>query len=203
MSKGDRPAPDEGASDESIMLAVQSGDLSGIQELMSRHERNLYNFLVRYTGDRHLAEDLFQDTFVRVIEKSTHYDPARGFRAWLFAIAANLARDACRRREVRSRELSGKVSPAQPPLGPDEEAGRNEEAQIVGRLLNDLPPDARVMVLMHFYHGLRYREIAEAMGVPLGTVKSRMHWAVDRLAKLWTEGTVNALAGFTSAVRKG
>jgi RNA polymerase sigma-70 factor (ECF subfamily) len=203
MTTGDTPGRDDSASDEAIMLAVQSGDLSEFQELVKRHERNLYNFLVRYTGDRHLAEDLFQDTFVRIIEKCAHYDPARGFRAWMFAIAANLARDACRRREVRSRDLSGQVHSPYPPAGPDEEAGRSEEAQIVRHLLSELPADARAMVLMHFYHGLRYREIAEAMSVPLGTVKSRMHWAVGRLAKLWTEGSVNVLAGFTSAVRKG
>jgi RNA polymerase sigma-70 factor (ECF subfamily) len=185
------------------MLCVQAGETRALQELMTRHEKKLYNFLARYTGDSHLGEDLFQDTFVRVMEKRAKFDPGKGFRSWLYAIAANLARDACRRREVRSRDLRGSVDAAsrQPPT-PDEEASKNEEVAIVRKVLDELPGDARAIVLLHFYQGLRYREIAEALEVPIGTVKSRMHWAVDKLARVWSEGSANALVGFTAASRK-
>ena len=192
----------ERTSDEALMLCVQAGEMSALQELMTRHERGLFNFLVRYTGDRHLGEDLFQDTFVRLLEKKDTFDASRGFRAWLYAIAANLARDACRRREVRSRDLRGNIRERPEPLRPDDEASRSEEIQIVQRALDELPDDAKAMILLHFYQGLRYREIAEALDVPIGTVKSRMHWAVDKLAKVWSDGTANALAGFTAATKR-
>jgi RNA polymerase sigma-70 factor (ECF subfamily) len=203
MSDRDPQRGDEAVSDEALMLAVQAGDMTALQGLMTRYEKSLFSFLARYTGDRHLGEDLFQETFVRVMEKRDMFDPAKGFRSWLYAVAANLARDACRRREVRSRDVTGNVEPAREPAGPDEQAGRNEEAEIVRKLLEALPPDARAMVLLHFYQGLRYREMAEVLELPIGTVKSRIHWAVERLTRVWAEGGANALVGISSTIRKG
>lgn len=185
------------------MLCVQAGDLSALRELVARYERGLYNFLVRYTGDAHLAEDLFQDTFLRLVERSERFDPERGFRPWLFSIAANLARDACRRREVRARPVGEEMLVERSePEGPDVEAERREEMELVRLTLAKLPEDARSMVLLHFYQGLRYREIAEMLGVPVGTVKSRVHWAVDRLSRAWGEGGSRALSDAGAGARK-
>jgi len=185
------------------MLCVKAGELGCLQDLMSRHERGLFGFLARYTGDSHLAEDLFQETFLRVVEKREAFDPARGFRPWLYAIAANLARDACRRREVRSRDMSSAGGPAgAAPARPDDELERREETALVRRSVEELPEDAKAMVLLHFYQGFRYREVAETLGVPVGTVKSRIHWAVERLAAAWRESSERALAA-ARAARKG
>ena len=171
-------------TDEALMLTVQAGAITGLQELMVRYERGLYAFLVRYTGDEHLAEDLFQDVFLRLVAKRDVFDPSRGFRAWLFSIAANLARDACRRRTVRGREVRReRIAGRNEPARPDEEAERLEEIQMVREALDGLPDDARAMVLLHFHQGLPYREVAAALEVPVGTVKSRVHWAVARLAR--------------------
>jgi RNA polymerase sigma-70 factor (ECF subfamily) len=177
------------------MMCVQGGDLTSLQELMLRYEKGLYSFLARYTGDGHLAEDLFQDCFLRVVQKRETFDSARGFRPWLYSVAANLARDACRRREVRSRDVNRErlVSRKAPPR-PDEEAERLEEAEMVRAVVAELPGDARTMVLLHFYQGLTYREVAESLGVPVGTVKSRMHWAVARLARRWNERAASGAA---------
>ena len=194
----------EGASDEALMLCVKAGELGCLQDLISRHERGLFGFLARFTGDSHLAEDLFQETFLRVVEKREAFDPARGFRPWLYAIAANLARDACRRREVRSRDAgSAGGSASAAPARPDDELERREEAALVRRSVEELPEDAKAMVLLHFYQGFRYREIAETFGVPVGTVKSRIHWAVERLAAAWREGSERALAAARAARRGG
>ncbi len=197
--------PGESVSDEALMLCVQAGELSALEDLMVRYKKGLYNFLARYTGDRHLAEDLFQDTFLRVVEKRESFDPGRGFRSWLFSISANLARDACRRRKVRSRDLAaeGEFRERQEPVQPDVEAERHEEMEIARATLDKLPDDAKAMVLMHFYEGLRYREVAEILGVPVGTVKSRVHWAVAKLARAWSEGAVSALSGTYAHARKG
>ena len=185
------------------MMCVQGGDLTSLQELMLRYERALYGFLARYTGDGHLAEDLFQDCFVRLVQKRSAFDPTRGFRPWLYAVAANLARDACRRREVRSREVSReRRSAKREPPRPDEEAARHEEAEIVREVIAELPGDARAMVLMHFFQGLTYREAAAALDVPVGTVKSRMHWAVQKLAAKWNERAASVLASGSSGLRE-
>ncbi len=190
-------------SDEALMVRVQGGDLTSLQELMLRHQRALYGFLARYTGDRHLAEDLFQDCFVRLVQKRAAFDPTRGFRPWLYAVAANLARDACRRREVRSREAGReKLAPKREPPRPDEEAERHEEAEIVRGVIAELPGDARAMVLMHFFQGLTYSEVAAALDVPVGTVKSRMHWAVQKLAAKWNERAASMLPSGSSGQRE-
>lgn len=194
-------------SDEALMMCVQSGDLTSLQELLLRYERPLYGFLARYTGDAHLAEDLFQDCFVRLVQKRASFDPERGFRPWLYSVAANLARDACRRREVRSREagrerLAVSASAKGPPR-PDEEAARIEEAEIVREVVDELPGDARAMVLLHFFQGLTYREVAEALDVPVGTVKSRMHWAVQKLAGKWNERAAGVVESSAFSRRRG
>jgi RNA polymerase sigma-70 factor (ECF subfamily) len=200
--EGPEGLADESASDEALMLCVQAGELSALQKLMGRYEKGLYNFLARYTGDRHLAEDLFQDTFLRIVEKRATFDPGRGFRAWLFSIGANLARDACRRRKVRSRDMPDELRPSEPER-PDAVAERHEELEIMRITLEKLPEDARTMVLLHFHEGLRYRDVADILGVPVGTVKSRVHWAVAKLARAWDESAVSALSGTYAHSRKG
>ena len=192
----------EGVSDEALMVRVQSGEMSALKDLMARYEKGLYNFLARCTGDRHLAEDLFQDTFLRIVEKREGFDAGRGFRAWIFSIGANLARDACRRRKVRLKRDPEARQPPEP-LRPDVAAQRREELQIVEATLEKLPEDARTMVLLHFHEGLRYRDVADIVGVPVGTVKSRIHWAVAKLARAWREGALSALGGTYSQSRKG
>ena len=191
------PSPERrtDASDEALMMCVQGGELASLQELVLRYERPLYSFLARYTGDRHLAEDLFQDCFLRVAERREAFDAARGFRPWIYSVAANLARDACRRREVRSREIDqARLAPKKGAPRPDEEAERLEEVEIVRDILSGLPEDARAMVLLHFHQGLTYKEVASALEVPVGTVKSRMHWAVERLARGWNERAARVAA---------
>jgi RNA polymerase sigma-70 factor (ECF subfamily) len=171
-------------SDETLMLCVQEGDFRSFEELVARYEGGLYGFLRRYTGDSHLAEDLFQECFLHVLERRDVFDPERGFRPWIYSIAANLARDAHRRRAVRSRDAAeGGSTPAEGLLRPDEEAEAREELELVRRQIAELPEDARAMVLLHFQQGLRYRDIADVMRVPVGTVKSRVHWAVEKLAR--------------------
>ena len=199
-SSGAAGEPGGSVSEETLMLCVQAGEISALQDLVARYEKGLYSFLARYTGDKHLAEDLFQETFLRVLEKRQAFDPNRGFRAWLFSIAANLARDACRRREVRARNLDAGGVPKTEPVQPDVEAERHEETELVRFTLEELPEDAKAMVLLHFYQGLRYREIAEILDTPVGTVKGRIDWAVTKLARAWSENAVGVFAG---AARKG
>ena len=195
-------------SDETLMMCVQAGDLASLQELMFRCERSLYGFFARYTGDAHLAEDLFQDCFVRLVQSRGAFDPSRGFRPWLYSVAANLARDACRRREVRSREtvrerLGARKRPARSDVArPDQEAERIEEAEMVREVVEELPGDARAMVLLHFFQGLTYGEVASAVGAPVGTVKSRVHWAVQKLAAKWNERAAGAAVGGSSSRRR-
>lgn len=175
-------------SDEALMLCVRAGDISGLRGLIERHERGLYSFLARYTGDVDLAQDVFQEAFLRLVERSETFDPEKGFRCWLYSIAVNLARDEARWRAVR-RDHAGRASAARRarPPRPDEEAERNEEASLVRRTIEGLPREQKEAVLLHYYQGMRYREMAVVLGVPVGTVKSRIHAAVSKMARSWWE----------------
>lgn len=180
--------PTKELSDEALILSLQSGDYNALQKIAERYGSSLYGFLARYLGDAHLAEDVYQDTLLRVAEKHLSFNSARSFRPWLFAIAANLAKDECRKRKQRNRELPAElVAPKSIPGAPEVEAERREELNILGIALSELDADSRAIVLLHFKEGMRYREIAEALLIPMGTVKSRIHSAVKRLSVLWNQ----------------
>lgn len=183
-------------TDEELLLCYREGDSEGLECLVRRYERPLYGFLARYLGDSHLAEDVFQETFLRLGRAAGEFDASREFRPWLYAIAANLARDALRKRKVRrAARLCGVAADpdAREPLeialqdcDPDailplEAAQRNEEAYVLNEGIEQLGPDFRTVVRLHFFRGMKYREIAEALAIPLGTVKSRIHTAIRQL----------------------
>lgn len=174
-----------GATDEELMRAVQAGDEAAFPLLYRRYERRLLAFLVPYVGDLALAEDLLQETFLRVFRQRASYEPRGAFRTWLFAIARNLALDQLRRRRSLRRSTSplGEGSPvgedperlpdpAPDPLGVL--AGR-EAATALRAALLELPEEDRAVILLSRLEGLRYREIAEILGSTEGAVKVRAH----------------------------
>jgi RNA polymerase sigma-70 factor, ECF subfamily len=163
------------ATDEELIGAVASGDGGALETLCRRYERPLYQFIGRHTGGRDV-EDLYQETWLRVVGAARRFDPARRFSTWLFAIAVNLCRDWHRR-------------PPPEPVDPAVAAGDGAVADLdaaldARRLLAALPEAQRSVVLLRYYHDLPEDEVAAILGCPRGTVKSRLHHAMRRLVEL-------------------
>ena len=182
-------------SDEQLLSNYVSGDEPAFAELIRRYQQELFAFLQRFVSDAAMAEDLFQETFVQVHRNARSFDPERRFRPWLFTIAANKARDFLRAASRKSTQSLDNVtgrsddattfldlmqSDAPPP--PDELA-REESVAAVQEVLAELSPMYREVLVMSFFHRFAYKEISEMLGVPLGTVKSRLHAAVAAFAK--------------------
>ncbi len=158
------------------MTLVAQGDGPAFEVLCRRWERPLHAFLARHTGGRDV-DDLFQETWLRVARAAPRFDPARRFSTWLFQIAVNLCRDWHRRPPPEP------IDPADVPAGtttPD----ATDAALDARRLLAALPDAQRSAVVLRYYHDLDEAEVADVLGVPRGTVKSRLHAAVKRLVAL-------------------
>jgi len=168
--------------DEEIMGAVGQGDRASLEVLVSRYHSQLLGFFFRMlAGDRATAEDLTQETFVRLLRQTT-YSPGRPFRPWLFAVAANLARD-------HLRQASRRPAPDDPALAALEDPGPGPEARAVtGAVIDDvaravagMPEEYRVTLILRYGNDLSLEEVAAALEIPLGTVKSRLSVGLRRL----------------------
>jgi RNA polymerase sigma-70 factor (ECF subfamily) len=178
-------------TDEALAQGVQHGDKADLSELVNRHHALLIGYLYRMTGgDRALAEDLAQETFLRMMRAIQQYQYPRPFKPWLYALATNLARDHYKRAEIRLTEtidltLSSRhlVSPE----GADTILLIEDETRQVIAALAALPDLHREIVVLRYYQGLSQLEIAEALNIPVGTVKSRLSNGLTRLRVLLTE----------------
>lgn len=181
-------------TDEQLLADYLAGDQSAFAELVRRYQQELFAFLQRFVADRAMAEDLFQETFIQVHRNARSFDPERKFRPWLFTIAANKARDYLRssgRRSVQSLDNTAGADEATtfldlmesdaPP--PAETLTTAEDIAKVQQVLAELPAIYREVLLLSYFHHFAYKQIAEMLGVPLGTVKSRLHAALAQFAK--------------------
>lgn len=200
------------ATDEQLFVRYRGGEPEGLEALVRRYERPLFVYLNRYLGDRHLAEDVFQDTFLRLARAAAEYDPRRPFRPWLYTIAANLARDLLRQRKAHRTvalldapipeygKRSRYVHDAEQPVVA---AAKAEEARAVRDGVASLAPDFQQVVRLHFFDGLKYREVAQELAIPVGTVKSRIHSARRQLKTYWLERFGDTGIGEWSVSRHG
>jgi len=191
-----------GKSDEQLLLDYRDqADRAAFSELVRRYERELYSYLRRYLGDASMAEDAFQATFLQVHLKCDQFEEGRKFRPWLYTIATNQAIDA-QRRNKRHRSVSldrntksdgaDDVGTLMDLLTSKEPAPelRMESAQQrdwVRDAVEQLPEALREAVNLVYYQGLKYREAADILEIPVGTVKSRLHSAILKLNEAWTE----------------
>lgn len=168
-------------SDEELMTFVARGDERALGTLVERHAGRMHAHLVRMTGSREDAEDLLQETWLRVARAARGFDPGRTVRPWLFGIASNLARDLHRRRAIR-RRVATEADPAgnAPAVPPLETFALRDR---VGRL----PDRLREVLWLRYYEDLSEAEMADALGIPRGTVKSRLHGAIRELKRGWED----------------
>ncbi len=192
-------------TDEELVEDYLDGDVASFRVLIDRFHDPLLRFLIRLMGGRAAAEDVFQDTFLQVHQSLDSFDPSRRLKPWLFTIAANKARDALRRRQRRPTvSLSAPVDTAEGrsfvdlmEIDVDHVATRMEQAELselVQRAIDTLSPRLREILLLAYFQKMTYAQIAEVSGIPLGTVKSRLHAAVAAFAKAWQEQADATLA---------
>ncbi len=163
-------------SDEDLMAAVASGDETALAALIDRYAASVHAYLLRHSGNREDADDLLQETWVRVARSARSFDTARRFRSWIYGIATNLARDLFRRRMTRERALRTLAMNPPATSGADS-ADRGELRERIA----ELPDNMRAVLLLRYYEGMSEAEMAETLGVPRGTIKSRLHAALRRL----------------------
>ena len=174
---GSREGP-KAESDERLMVRVQQGEAQAFDALFERYRPRLFGFLFRRCGDAAAAEDLFQESWLRVVRARHRFDPGRRFSTWLFQIANNLCRDRARHRALEARERETvQVQIEQDGPGAPPHALR----RALERRLAALPDRLREVLVLRYYHDLSEREIAEIAGIPRGTVKSRLHAAIHAL----------------------
>jgi RNA polymerase sigma-70 factor, ECF subfamily len=181
------PYPDQvSLSDEELMSAVMAGDAASLRRLVERYHAPLLGFFFRLLhGDRAGAEDCVQETFLRLLQQRT-YRPDRTFKPWLYAVAANLGRDRGRERARTPAMAPEEALAALPDSGPQpaELAEAREESRRVAAALSLLSEEYRMTLILRYYHDLTLQDIAETLGVPLGTVKSRLTVGTRRLRAL-------------------
>jgi len=189
-------------SDEELLLAHRDqADRLAFAELVRRYERELYSYLRRYLGDAGRAEDAFQATFLQVHLKCDRFDEGRKFRPWLYTIATNQAIDLQRRnRRHRSVSLDRNTKSENiDNLGclmdllvskepaPDFRAEASQQREWIRLAVAQLPSALREALNLVYYQGLKYKEAAAVLDIPVGTVKSRLHSAILKLNEAWMD----------------
>jgi RNA polymerase sigma-70 factor (ECF subfamily) len=181
-----RPASAARLADEELMVLVQDGDSVALEVLFDRHGGPAYSLAHRIMGERQAAEDVSQEAFLSVWRTSASYDAARGsVRSWLLQIVRNRAIDALRRSSVRGGRMDydddGLLAAQEAPELTDAEASRHERAEHVRGALRDLPRDQAQVLGLAYYAGFTHSEIADMLGMPLGTVKGRMRLGLQKI----------------------
>ncbi len=185
-------------SDAELLTRYTAGDEDAFRELVNRYRNSLYAFLRQFLNRQDLVEDVFQETFLQLFSSRASFDTSRPLRPWLFTIAANKAKDALRKWQRTSAVQIGTMADSQElsfddmlntvtadNTMPYEELQRNETAARVARIVEEMPENLREILVLAYFQRFSYKQMAEILGIPIGTVKSRLHTAVGRFAKEW------------------
>ncbi len=185
--------------DEELLADHLAGRPDAFEILVSRYVDALFGFFKRFVGNAAVAEDLVQETFLQVHLSAGAFDPQRRFKPWLFTVAANKARDYMRARGRRpmqsldaspdSREPGAAAAERIEDAGPAsvEQVEADETAARVRGVIASLPEHLGLILVLGHFQRLPYAEIAEILEIPVGTVKSRLHSAVNQFAAAWLE----------------
>src|SRR5262245_11115861 len=188
-------------TDEELLAEFQQGDAGAFERLLRRHRRPLYTFFVRMLGDRAKAEDLAQETFLRIVRGSAAWEHRARFQTWLYTIARNLWVDVARKERFRrAQSLDAQEGEEGPPIdavpsgsaGPDRQAESSRLRPLLVRAMLALPAAQRGVFVLREQAGLPFKEIAELVGANENTVKSRMRYALFALRKALAEKGVTA-----------
>jgi RNA polymerase sigma-70 factor (ECF subfamily) len=186
--------------DETLMLRYQQGDRAAFAQLVRRHQMPLYNFALRQLRVPPVAEDVVQETFVRVVQNAAEFKHEARFTTWVYTITRNLCIDQLRKRALRKHPSLDEARAGEDGDGPtlgeqtadprasvEREATGTELKERIARAVDTLPDEQREVFLMREIANLPFKEIAEITNVPENTVKSRMRYALERLQEALAE----------------
>ena len=182
--------------DARLVERFLTNDISAYEILVDRYEKPIYNYVLRMVGRQEDAEDIAQETFVRVFEHAGELREACTFRSWLWSIAVNLCNDHFKKQRYRAHssiyELDNPGLARALSTPPEARSENAEIGRLIDQAVQELTPEFRIPLVLREYDGLSYKEIADAVGCPIGTVRSRLSTARltlrKRLAFLLEEG---------------
>ena len=188
----------EKQTDAELLVRYAAGEEAAFREIVSRYKNGLYAFLRHFLNHHDLLEDVFQETFLQLFTSRDSFDASRPLRPWLFTIAANKAKDALRKRQRTAAIPIGTMAePEEMSFGdvlntltsdstmPYEKLEKDEIALRVRETIANMPENLREILILAYFNKFSYKQMAQILSIPMGTVKSRLHTAVARFAKEW------------------
>jgi RNA polymerase sigma-70 factor (ECF subfamily) len=172
-----------------VLNQVFQGNQEAFTHLVEAYQRPVFNLCYRMLGDPEEAEDMAQETFLRVYKNIKNYDPERPFSTWLLSIAAHQCIDLLRKRRlvVISMDSTPYLEPADGSAGPEAKLFMKEDQQRVQQLLTSLNPQDRAAIVMYYWYDFQYEEIASSLSLTTSAVKSRLHRARLSMAQAWSK----------------
>ncbi len=181
--------------DAALAYRAQHGERDSFEMLVYKHAGTVANYLRRFMPDGDDRDDLFQEVFLKAYINLHQFDQDRGsFRSWLMRIATTTSLDELKRmRREEARNGEGLLTPTALAAESSDRVERDESVRGLRSVLMSLPDSERQVIVLSFYHDLKFREISSILDIPLGTVKSRMRSAMSRLKRIFTESEVGEL----------
>ncbi len=184
--------------DSKVIARFMDGDGDAFRDVINHYKNGLYAFLKRFLNHHDQVEDVFQETFLQLYNSRSKFDPTKNLRPWLFTIAANKAKDALRKqRRTTAVSIGSIVSSEEMSFGdaldilgshdkmPLDELAQDETAMRVRQIISAMPENLREILILSYFNQFSYKQMAEMLSIPIGTIKSRLHTAVAKFAKEW------------------
>ena len=181
-----------------MLARYAAGEEAAFREIVSRYKNGLYAFLRHFLNQQDLIEDVFQETFLHLFTSRESFDTNRPLRPWLFTIAANKAKDALRNQQRTATTPIGPIAESQEMSFDDvlniltsdntmpyEQLEKSETSLRVREIIANMPENLREILILAYFNKFSYKQMAQILSIPIGTVKSRLHTAVGRFAKEW------------------
>jgi RNA polymerase sigma-70 factor (ECF subfamily) len=185
-------------TDAELLDRYAAGEEDAFREVVNRYKDSIYAFLRHFLNRQDLVEDVFQETFLQLFTSRESYDPSRSLRPWLFTIAANKAKDALRKQQRTAAIPIGTIADSEElsfddvlnvltsdTTVPYEKLQKGETAVQVRKIIADMPENLREILILAYFNKFSYKQMAQILSIPIGTVKSRLHTAVGRFARDW------------------